>query len=686
MEGIQLFPKILQKAGGGAWSVSERFHLDTSCLDNAFRATPGGRPFVGGPLLQATVLAVTASFLSMGLVPGVTPDAGDDDRPFWNKTIYENALEHANEWIPSVTAPEGLDVVEANQWWRQEANILGNSPEGWVQWVKETYALREDASQAPSLERADLVADVLRIYDLVGLDVSAADLLAIEASAQDLNPLLVAPFANVVRTVADVYEEQKPLADELVAGFPHEVDPHQPYLSPGDRDLMAARAATIVDAVNAFQTQTSWVWGLLPQPQPLNAGGSDPPLFSDPEGLVVLGGLGDATYTRSGTVSDAVLILEPAGNDLYLNGAGGADPTGFWNSNTVVGTGNELVVSVNADLQGNDEYNYTGAPNVVQGSAGIGGIGILLDGTGDDVYYAKLVRNGAVNIGANIQFYFDAGAQGYGFGGYGLLLDGLGNDRYTFEIFSQSGHVQTGFAQGFGALGGLGIHWDAVGVDWWISNGLGINPGPGFFSGMYNQGVGFWSGVGLMIDTGLGNDFYHNYHAGRTVDYYAQAFGAFGGLGVMYEDGGNDDYIAIEEATSSFPGINPLLNCAFGTGSLAGFGVLIDLLGDDSYYGETISARQAFTMNEGFGGVGFAVGVHFDGGGDDNREMYATGQPGSSVRGRGVANPGQILDNVFLGPGGNWVGLFVDGGGNDNYVGPGENDNVWPTGADLPLP
>ena len=87
------------------------------------------------------------------------------------------------------------------------------------------------------------------------------------------------------------------------------------------------------------------------------------PLFSDPEGLVILGGLGDDTYVRSGLIADPILLVDPAGNDVYRNSAGGACPV----SPNVVGDWlacNGLVVSVVADLGGldgapsNDQYLY----------------------------------------------------------------------------------------------------------------------------------------------------------------------------------------------------------------------------------------------------------------------------------------------------------------------------------------
>ena len=158
----------------------------------------------------------------------------------------------------------------------------------------------------------------------------------------------------------------------------------------------------------------------------------------------------------------------------------------------------------------------------------------------------------------------------------------MGEDTYLFNVKSSAGRSIWEFGQGFGAAGGIGVVLDSWGNDKWLSYGL-ESPGLYGFEGVYTQGTGFYGGVGVMADVGRGNDVYDAAITARTPDYYAQGFGAFGGFGILYEDGGDDTYSAVEIATN--PWINPILNCAFGTGSYAGVGIMVELGGTTSRTG-----------------------------------------------------------------------------------------------------
>lgn len=165
-------------------------------------------------------------------------------------------------------------------------------------------------------------------------------------------------------------------------------------------------------------------------------------------------------------------------------------------------------------------------------------------------------------------------------------------------------------------------------------------------------------------------------------------FGAFGGLGIILEDGGDDSYVAGEEIWNNPTGagiIVPLLNCAFGTGSLGGVGIMLELGGDDSYFGNSISPREAYTMNEGFGGPGEAYGLFVDVSGDDGHFMEANGAAGSGTFGRGVLIAD--LGHALLGVGGNMFGTYLDAGGADQYTGaaPSGDNKQWAAGADVNL-
>jgi hypothetical protein len=329
------------------------------------------------------------------------------------------------------------------------------------------------------------------------------------------------------------------------------------------------------------------------------------------------------------------------------------------------------VASAVFDLQGDDLYSFTGQPTVAQGAGSMGGIGVLVDSTGNDGYYTMMERTTQPPFFQ----YVDGGVQGYGQAAVGIWVDATGNDVLESDITSANYDIWL-FSQGVGNLGGVGLSSDGAGDDQWLS--YGFDSGISGFQGMYPDGSGFYGGVGVMTDTGLGNDDYHSWDNATTTDYYSMGFGAFGGTGIMYEDGGDDDYQAVESATN--PWIIPLLNCAFGTASYAGLGIFIELGGHDHYFGDTVSPRATSTMNEGFGGPAEGEGLFLDVSGDDGHFMEShSGNGQSYTGGRGV----------LLGGGegltGDTVGVYLDLGGFDRYTGasPSRDNGAWVFGADI---
>lgn len=620
-----------------------------------------------GGLRLVRVAPVFAAALMVGSIAMVTAGAPTAEEPRFLLLAEQAAL--YGDLFNVEPAPEGLSPVEAKDYWLEQRDVLGRPIQDWLDHVQATYSF-DTRPGASADSGVDLVEATLALDAVLGLAVTPLQITEMQAQSAALDPEVRDAFADLVFAVAQAYAAQAPVAAELTATFPTQFDATKAFLAPAVRDEMDARAAGIVAAMNEFRDRTA---GLIP----VSTHAVCDPLFTDPEGAVILGNTCDSTYTRSGTLPDPVLVVDAGGNDLYLNSAGGADPAGL----LTPGTFNRLALSAVLDVDGDDTYTYTGLPATVQGAGGIGAIGILVDAQGNDLYFAKMTRTTTISTLTGVQYYFDGGGQGYGFGGVGVLLDGTGNDVYDFQVASVNGRHIWAFAQGFGAAGGLGLSSDLLGWDAWLSKGLGITGNGNHFQGLYTQGAGFYSGVGIMTDSGLGNDIYHNYDNSTTTDYYAQGFGAFAGLGVLADDGGNDEYIAVEKATN--PWISPLLNCAYGTASLGGYGVMIEGGGDDSYYGDTISPRRAHTMNEGFGGIGAGVGLFFDLGGVDSHVMEAHGTQGSILSGRGVIEPDQIFNNVGLGEGANVIGFYLDLGGEDHYEGPGEDDAVWAFGADV---
>jgi hypothetical protein len=117
-----------------------------------------------------------------------------------------------------------------------------------------------------------------------------------------------------------------------------------------------------------------------------------------------------------------------------------------------------------------------------------GGIGALLDLSGDDEYYAM----GLYGSDYGTPGTFNSFSQGVGFGlrglaagGLGVLYDGQGEDRFEAGDFSQGG----GYFFGWGILKNDGVQDDV------------------YLGSRYNQGFSAHYAVGTFIEQG-GNDTY----------------------------------------------------------------------------------------------------------------------------------------------------------------------------------
>jgi hypothetical protein len=636
-----------------------------------------------------------AVLVAIGLLAPISALVGDAQAPASAKAAIRDGLpmqemaKVVGDTFNLAPPPAGQTPAQRAQWLLYERAALGRTPAGWLGWAQSSFDLKASAVRAPRV--ADLTAEVLRTYALVGITPLAPDRARIAAQAESLPPVVRVELAALVATVNDVYAAQAPLAAAVVSRFDAGLDPHKPLLSVTERDAATGRQQAIVAALARFRAVAL---PALAGTAFATAFASDVPIFSDPEGLIVLGGTGDSTYDRGGLVPDPVLLVDPAGNDIYNNSAGGAcpvTPSAPVTNGGLAGTWlrcNGLVVSAVADLgttSSNDQYLYNGEPAAVQGAGGPGGIGVLVDAGGNDRYDVTMTR-GNVNPFVPAVYYFDGGAQGYGYGGAGLMLDAAGDDSYRFATSSSAGRSIWALGQGFGGAGGVGAAVDLGGSDKWDTPGLGITGNGDFpFQGIYTMGVGIYAGVGILSDTGLASDTYSSTVTATTTDYYAQGFGAFGGLGIQFDDGGDDSYVATETATD--PWIQPLLNCAFGTGSYAGVGIFWDGGGNDTYFGATTSPYAASIDDFGAGHPGVSYGLFLDSGGTDRYEMKAvsTGGWGAWTSGLGYWEPG-IGDPVNDPVGENTFGTFADlGGAIDTYIGTpaaATNNSQWAFGVD----
>ncbi len=381
-----------------------------------------------------------------------------------------------------------------------------------------------------------------------------------------------------------------------------------------------------------------------------------------PLGRVVVVGSGDQTVRCR---QDCLLVIDLGGNETYLGTVAGARFP-------------ENPISILIDLEGNDEYRQEGA-GPAQG-AGAGGVGLLVDDAGQDVYRSLEGAQGwgflgygiLWDLGGHDQYIAQSAAQGSALFGGGLLLDLDGSDRYE----------SLGESQGFGGPGGAGALVDLAGNDRYFAEpsadragradyhsedrvaantcqgagvgrrgdlsdghqwagGLGVladaNGNDVYSAGNFSQGIGYWLGTGMLLDGG-GDDLY------QTV-YFSQGSGLHFGAGLLLDEAGDDVHHLDAEAGASL-----------GYGWDFAVGVLVDGSGDDSY-------RLAGT------GLGCAerrsIALFVDGGGADS---YTFGQPSRSLG--AVDLHFKVTDEdhfIWASQSASQVGLFIDLEGADAY-------------------
>ncbi len=347
---------------------------------------------------------------------------------------------------------------------------------------------------------------------------------------------------------------------------------------------------------------------------------------------------GAATLSAASPVS---ILFEVAGDDVYA--ADAADSSAP--SRPAFG-GACLGYAMLIDLAGNDTYR---GGSCALGAA-VAGAGLLLDASGDDRYDAIAFAEGAARAGVGVlgdgggrdRYRAFQAAQGYGGPrGAGLLADSSGNDTYLADDTeirfpsAQSALHNTSLAQGAGCgtradfsdghslAGGVGLLADGAGDDT-------------YRCGVFGQGVGYWYGVGALYDA-AGRDSFDG-------AWYVQGAAAHFAVGALLEMDGNDAFRATD-------------NMAQGAGHDFSIGLFLDYGGDDQHDAPNLSLG---------GGNANGVGIFFD---EEGRDVYrASAGGGSMTFGRGdTAGPRGVLRDLFP-----TVGVFLDGGGLDEYPAPPE--------------
>jgi hypothetical protein len=293
---------------------------------------------------------------------------------------------------------------------------------------------------------------------------------------------------------------------------------------------------------------------------------------------------GDDVYdakdiAQGSAVGGVGILIDRAGNDRYrgLRRVQGSALAG---------------IGILLDRAGKDDYH---AAMWAQGFGGPLGFGVLDDLEGDDHYYCGgMWRNSyypetpgyegwGQGVGAGIRSVAD--------GGIGVILDGGGDDVYEYDYFAQGGGywLGMGFARDFGGndhrYGGTQKAYDGGPRTQTMFDrftcGFGCHYALGFcFDDAGNDtyggtimGLGFaWDcSIGYLCDFG-GNDSY------EATGGLTEGVGAQAGLGVLLDYGGDDTYQGYSQGYAS-PGISyhSLPRCG------GNFSFLIDYGGNDTY-------------------------------------------------------------------------------------------------------
>lgn len=354
--------------------------------------------------------------------------------------------------------------------------------------------------------------------------------------------------------------------------------------------------------------------------------------FETPLGRITVGSAKNDEHS-----DDGLLILEPAGNDIY---SGGARPFSRDRLSAIV------------DLEGADTYSGRG---IAAPGSTVFGVTVLMDASGDDLYKAEFTGQGAAFFGAarledsagNDVYRAYAHAQGAGYVGMGVLEDHRGNDLYEVGLLGQACS---------GVLG-IGLLIDRDGNDRYSAGGrdhdyernderyvslaqgcaIGTRPFAGaglaalvdlggndtYSADVYGQGVGYWYGVGMLLDSS-GHDTY-------TMYQYGQGSGIHMSLGLLADGAGNDlytGYILVQGNAHDY-----------------GVGEFFDRSGDDTYTADHHAQGRALNN-------GFALLV--DSGGND---AYFARQPD---QGQGIGNDAGLREYGSL-------AILMDLGGTDRY-------------------
>ena len=262
-------------------------------------------------------------------------------------------------------------------------------------------------------------------------------------------------------------------------------------------------------------------------------------------------------------------------------------------------------IGILSDLSGDDRYECY---ELSQGFGSTYGCGMLVDVAGNDVYTAN--DTDIVNPSPQTEEHNASLAQGCGYGrradytdghslagGVGMLIDGDGNDRYSSGVFGQG----VGYWAGLGILADLAGNDEYVGV--WYNQGSCAHfaagvlydfAGDDHYSATHNmaQGAGHDFSLGFLID-GAGNDTY-------DAPNLSLGGGNANGIGILWERGGGDTYRVSAGTTLGRANAAGKAN-SLRDGMLC-LGLFVDEGGQDSYPEEHEFAKNGAMWTQPPGG------------------------------------------------------------------------------------
>ncbi|MBN1551098.1 HEAT repeat domain-containing protein [bacterium] len=285
--------------------------------------------------------------------------------------------------------------------------------------------------------------------------------------------------------------------------------------------------------------------------------------------VIDMGGDDIYTQTRKGTQGSGIfgvgILVDYDGNDTYI-GSNWSQGSAFGGLGLLYDERGQdkylceswsqgaglLGVGLNVDVDGSDSFV---CGMMSQGFGSTMGFGGLINVSGDDTYSAgesnpdMSVQWNCFAQGVGLGWYSESKPEIMIWGGLGMLVDGQGNDRY----YGQS------FAQGAAWNHALGALVDSSGDDYYDSRqnsqAFGLNYAIGLLADQSgkdvytahgcSQGAGFVKAGGILLDY-QGDDAYRN-DSGKTQGYGYPP----GGFGLNIDYNGNDTYNAGEESQGS---------------------------------------------------------------------------------------------------------------------------------------